>query len=437
MSRRKKQISIDQLRPGMHILGLDQSWLKSTVWFHRGLIKSEGEIRKLRESGVRMVFIDPELGVDAEEPADETLLNEPPQLPAEPDGPPPQEEPEGAIVEVQSQEPKGEEPRHETASQISAEDLAVVRQIRNEAVFAVERIFDGIKTGKPLEVGSVQEVTQTLMDCLTGRDGAMLAETQLQRMKQFDTSLFNHSVDVCVLALVIGHRIEVPQDQLIELGIGALLHDVGQMRLPRNLLLKSGAFTEQERSLFQSHPKLGATMISSAEGFSEITRRVVSEHHERIDGSGYPWGRKGSSISRFGQLVGVIDRYDALVSSRGGRPSVPPALAVRRMYQMGQGGEFEMEWIERLIQSLSLYPIGSLVELNTGERGWVIGVNQADRMRPTVRLLWDRDRRKLEESITVELSRNDLELASRYIQEVLNPLEEGVSQELSLAFSST
>ncbi len=161
MSRRKKQISIDQLRPGMHILGLDQSWLKSTVWFHRGLIKSEGEIRKLRESGVRMVFIDPELGVDAEEPADETLLNEPPQLPAEPDGPPPQEEPEGAIVEVQSQEPKGEEPRHETASQISAEDLAVVRQIRNEAVFAVERIFDGIKTGKPLEVGSVQEVTQT------------------------------------------------------------------------------------------------------------------------------------------------------------------------------------------------------------------------------------------------------------------------------------
>jgi len=275
----------------MHILGLDQSWLKSTVWFHRGLIKSEGEIRKLRESGVRMVFIDPELGVDAEEPADETLLNEPPPLPAEPDGPPPQEEPEGAIVEVQSQEPKGEAPRHETASQISAEDLAVVRQIRNEAVFAVERIFDGIKTGKPLEVGSVQEVTQTLMDCLTGRDGAMLAETQLQRMKQFDTSLFNHSVDVCVLALVIGHRIEVPQDQLIELGIGALLHDVGQMRLPRNLLLKSGAFTEQERSLFQSHPKLGATMISSAEGFSEITRRVVSEHHERIDGSGYPWGR--------------------------------------------------------------------------------------------------------------------------------------------------
>jgi len=424
----KRRIPIEQLKPGMYLVGLDLSWLKSPVWSHRGPVTSQAVIVKLKQSGVREVTIDSEKGLDVVESSSEMsvcsdLKNEKPSQGRDAVKP----SCERGEGEVNEAGPILEKP-FDLA--VFEEGVRLAQEVRSKAVSAITRVFEGINTGVALDVEPLRDVTDTLFDCLKTREGGMLADAQLQRMMQFDSSLFSHAVDVCVLALVVGHQSEMTERQLQDLAIGALLHDVGQLRLPRNLLLKSGVFSKEERNLYQTHPKLGFSILSHADGISEASRRIVSEHHERVNGSGYPWRRKEGSISPFAQLVGLVDRYDALVSKRGARPPTSPTLAVRRLYQLGIDGEFSMEWVEKLVQCLGLYPVGSLVELSTGARGWVVSVNQAEHMLPTIKLVWNHMKKKLASPCVVDLSKYTSDSTSVRVLRILNPFEEGIQDDL-------
>jgi HD-GYP domain-containing protein (c-di-GMP phosphodiesterase class II) len=419
----KRRIPIEQLKPGMHVVGLDLPWLKSPFWIHRGSVKSHAVILELKESGVQEVTIDPEHGLDVEEP-----------VTAEDVGGDGEKTPEsnahGSNPEKSLESAVGSGVEHGFDLGVFEQELRLAQEVRSKAISAIRGVFEGIKSGVVLDMSPLREVTETVFDCLKEREGCVLADLQLQRMMQFDASLFSHSVDVCVLALVVGHHSQMTDCQLQDLAIGALLHDVGQLRLPRNLLSKNGKFNQEERNLYLTHPKLGASILSKAEDVSEASRRVVLEHHEHVDGSGYPWGRKGNTISSLAQLVGLVDRYDALVRKRGGRPPLPPALAVRRLYQLGIDGEFAMEWVEKLVECLGLYPVGSLVELSTGDRGWVISVNQADHMLPTVKLVWNASREKLPIPRVLDLSKCLSENAPVRVLRILNPFEEGIQNDL-------
>ncbi len=425
----QRRIPIEQLKPGMYLAGLDLSWLKSPFWIHRGSVKSHAVIFKLKQSGVREVTIDPEQGLDVEESSSE--MNVCADLE------------KGASFQVTDmaelpRENRGEweldeaGPVLEKTFDLAAfeEELRLAQEVRSKAISAIKQVFEGIKTGVVLDVGPLRDVTETLLDCLKAREGNMLVDAQLQRMIQFDASLFSHAVDVCVLALVVGHRSQMTELQLQDLAIGALLHDVGQLRLPRNLLSKRGDFSKEEHNLYLTHPKLGSSILSKAENMSEVSRRIVLEHHERVNGLGYPWGRKGTTISTLAQLVGLVDQYDALVSKRGGRSPTPPALVVRRLYQLGIDGEFSMEWVVKLIQCLGLYPVGSLVELSTGARGWVVSGNQADQMLPTIKLVWSHTREKLATPCVVDLSKYTSDNTSVRVLRILNPFEEGIQDDL-------
>lgn len=425
----KRRIPLEQLTPGMHLLGLDQSWFKSPLWFHRGLVKSNAEIWKLKQAGVQEVTIDTEQGHDVQDPPGEAVM---------PVAQGPGECSSTCTIEPHDENEKKAE-RDEAGGQQKEEwfnldafeeEMHLAQEVRAQAIHSIKRVFEGIKTGVALESGSLRDVTQTLFESIKARDGCVLADAQLQRMMQYDASLFSHAVDVCVLALVIGHRSQLSDQQLQDLAIGALLHDVGQLRLPRNLLFKKGAFSQEERNLYLTHPKLGASILDKADDIAEASRRIVLEHHERINGAGYPWGRKGTTISPLAQLVGLVDYYDALVSKRGGRPPLPPALAVRRLYQLGIDGQFAMEWVEALVQCLGLYPVGSLVELSTGERGWVVGINQADHMLPRVRLVWSKTRKKLISIRIEDLAEYCVNHKPVRVVRILNPFEEGIQDDL-------
>jgi HD-GYP domain-containing protein (c-di-GMP phosphodiesterase class II) len=251
----------------------------------------------------------------------------------------------------------------------------------------------------------------------------------LNRLRRTAGELFDHAVNAGVLALVVGREQGLDTAALEHLWLGAILHDIGHTRLPQNLVRKSGRYSVQEEKLLRLHPELGAGIVSQAHQLDEVCRRIVVEHHELLDGSGYPKGLPGTRISPLSQIVGLVDRYDALTGGRGGRAAMFPAQAVRELSQLGISRRYDPELVELMIGCLGVYPVGSLVELTTGERGVVIAQNPGERLKPTLTLIWEAPGRPYPIPWIVDLAAGSAEGkgSSRSIRRVLDPALEQVN----------
>jgi HD-GYP domain-containing protein (c-di-GMP phosphodiesterase class II) len=282
-----------------------------------------------------------------------------------------------------------------------SKELPAANAARKQAITMAQNLFSDLQTRSRIDGSAVRKAVGGLLDSILRSPQASLLLTQMQ---QFDSSLFMHGVNTCTLALVVGKQQGLDRQVLLLLGTGALLHDVGQTRLPAELIKKPGRYTEQECKLAQDHVHLGFTLLSQAKQIPEAAIRLVAEHHERLDGSGYPRGLKGKNLSSLSQIVGVTDIYDTLVSGRSGASPMPPTLALRELYQLGATRKFDLEVVEWVVRTLGVYPVGTLIELDTGERGVVLAVNPADALRPVVRLIWDSSQQPYFESLTIDLA---------------------------------
>jgi HD-GYP domain-containing protein (c-di-GMP phosphodiesterase class II) len=233
--------------------------------------------------------------------------------------------------------------------------------------------------------------------------------------------------------MVVG-TLEGLVEEISELGLGALLHDVGQVRLPRNLIRKNDPFTDQERRLLEQHPALGGAILEQAENVSITAQQIVVEHHERLNGTGYPLKVGGSMISPLSQIVAITDAYDAMITGRNGVLQKPIDV-LRELYLEANVGAFDRNLVEKVIRALGVYPVGSLVELNTGERGIVLAANRDDTLKPTIRLVLTRDGLPLTRGPVVSLGEADSAAIGRQILRTLDPGKERVDimRHLSLA----
>jgi HD-GYP domain-containing protein (c-di-GMP phosphodiesterase class II) len=363
-----KRVPVSEVRTGMYIVSLDRSWIDTPFLFNRKLIKSSEEIELLKKHGIREVVIDTRRGADTDT-AVELPETSAPQ-------PGPSEHADRPVVEI----------RHATADSVEfkfmVQEFDVARRIHDEALAATQSIFDGAGRGSPVNVAVAAKVVSDLSGTVLRSPEASLLLTQMRR---FQGDLFAHSVNVCVLSLVVGAAEGFEGDNAI-LGLGALLHDLGETRLPRNLIRKQDSYTESERQLVEQHPTLGFNAIQHIENIPERARRIVIEHHERADGSGYPAKLKGEQISLFSRIVAITDAYDTMLMGRN-RLFLQPIEVLRQIYLEAENGAFDRALIEKFIRALGVYPIGSLVELNTGERGIVIAANRTDRLKPTLRIV--------------------------------------------------
>jgi HD-GYP domain-containing protein (c-di-GMP phosphodiesterase class II) len=397
----RKRVSISQLKPGMYVVSLDQSWFQTPFYLHRRLIKNTEEIEQLKKLGVREVVIDIAQGADIE-----SQLTDPAST---------------GVLPTGSQPIQSTIPLHETALQPLVKELETARTIHTEALVAAQSIFDGIGGGSPLNSPIAEKVVTTLLDSITRSPEANLLLTQMRR---FQHDLFTHAVNVCVLCLVVG-TLDGFDSEISALGLGALLHDVGETRMPRNLIRKNEPYTESERQLLEQHPRLGATLLERSENIPELVRRIVAEHHERIDGSGYPFAITGAQISVFSQIVAITDMYDAMLTGRN-RGALQPIEVLRQLYLQSNAGAFDRDLIERIIRCLGVYPAGSVVELNTGERGIVIAANRKDTLKPTLRIISSRNGLVLSRGPIVSLAESVSDTVERRIVRALDPGKERV-----------
>lgn len=352
----------------MFVVGLDRNWLKTPFLLHRKLITSEEEIEALKRSGVREVVIDSARGVDLE------AVENFPWGQAEP--------PVGAAAGRQS---TGEAGFSIAQLQPLVAELPAAQEIHREAAAAAQSIFDGALGGAPVKIEVARKVVADLRSTIARSKEASLL---LMQMRRFQNDLFTHAVNVCVLSLVVG----AAEDFAVEagaLGLGALLHDVGETRIPRNLLRKRENFTESERRLVEQHPSLGALLLEKNPEIPEMAREIVLHHHERIDGSGYPAGKRGREISLVSQIVAITDAYDDMLSGRH-QVRLQPIEVLRALFLQSRIGSLDRELVEKIIRCLGVYPVGSLVELSSGERAVVIAANRADSLKPTVRIVTSR-----------------------------------------------
>ena len=272
------------------------------------------------------------------------------------------------------------------------EIIGVINQdLRVETVKGIENIFiaseNSQKIGKR-QAKDMESFVSSIVDEILGNRNLVI---NMVDIKVFDDYTYYHSVNVAVLSIVMGVALEFDRKQLQNLCLGALLHDLGKVFVPKNILDKEGKLTAAEFEEVKKHPQTGYEYIEKAFHFSDTVMSAIMDHHERYDGTGYPAGRTSKNISSYAKIIAIADVYDALTSDRPYRKAMLPSEAIELI--MGSAGtHFEPELVETFLKKIAPYPIGTLVKLSNGCTGIVIDNYENYCLRPIIRILEENGR---------------------------------------------
>ncbi len=264
----------------------------------------------------------------------------------------------------------------------------------------VEEVFERIKRDENLEIEEGIAFVREMVDDPHMVD--VLCFKAFNRRFPFNRLVLN-SMNVSLYSLKVGRGLDYDRERLIELGISALLHEVGMIRLPQELINKEGRFNEEEYEIVKKHPIYGYEMLNRLlkEDYRWIAR-VILQEHERDDGSGYPYGLSGEEIHEYAKIIGLTDIYDALTQPRPQRKRFFPYDAVKEIIEYRKG-LFPPRIIKVLLRELSIFPVMSYVKLNSNEIGRVIETDKEYILRPTIEILYDALGRRVREKKVIRL----------------------------------
>lgn len=274
------------------------------------------------------------------------------------------------VVKIKEQGYNGIYVEDELSRDIDITDI-VDDNIRLEAVKSVKSVFSNIEDGKgvPLHMyRNLADIIDNIVDCILDNKSAMV---NIIDLKTFDNYTFYHSVNVCILSIVIGKALNFNKKQLYNLGMTAILHDIGKTFIPREILNKTAKLSDKEFDIIKSHSSKGYVYLKENFDIPAVSYVGILHHHERYDGSGYPMGVKGEDINLFGRIVTVSDVYDAITSDRPYRKALSSFEAIE--YIMGNSGvAFDPEVAKIFTQKIAPYPVGTSVRLSDGKVGLII-----------------------------------------------------------------
>ncbi len=286
-----------------------------------------------------------------------------------------------------------------------AEDRVGAGAIYSRALQTIRKVFQEVRLGK---VPSVSEVQRTVEDLVGGILKGKHSLMALTMIKSYDEYLFNHSVNVGILSMALGESLGLDGTALRELGLGALLHDVGKIQIPESIIKAPRKLTDEEWEFVKRHPMDGMRMLEQMGVQSEIPLRVTKEHHVDFDGRGYPILAPDEQPHPFSMIVHVADVYDAMTTVRVYNGAVDPNQAVLRMKKLA-GSAFNPLTLDTFVDMLGIYPPGTAVRLTTGEIGVVTRPGSEDSSRPWVRIVQDGEGKSLDDGDEVNLMEWDSE----------------------------
>lgn len=264
-------------------------------------------------------------------------------------------------------------------------------QLHWEAMNTIEQSFQEFKKADSSSISMVMEKSAPTFKKLISRVLEELKNhTELFSMMSdvylYDNYIFAHSLNVTIYSLALGLELKLSSSQLEILGLGAIMHDVGKMGVPLEILMKPGKLTEEEYNIIKSHAESGFEMLRKVETMPLLVAHCAYQHHERLNGSGYPRGLKEEEIHLFGKIIAVADVFDAITSNRVYKEALLPHEALEILYT-GSGRLYDAKIVEAFRKSIVLYPNGLGVLLSNGEKGVVCRQNKGMNERPVVRIL--------------------------------------------------
>lgn len=373
----KIKVFSEDLKLGMYISELDHPWIESPFLFQGFLLRENEEVQQV-QSTCKYVY------VDTEKTSPEVIGKL-------------------EVISASLQKPVQKKKRKPTKIDFAdtvtlskakfdktsfTNNLIKARKARDKTRTYIDSMLAEAKMGKIIDTQKAKVLVAELANNIVENLDASMWLTQLKTRDEY-TAI--HSLNVCVLSLTFGRSLGLNNEELNELGLGALLHDIGKMQVPLEILNKPGKLTSEEFEIMKSHPQKGYEMLLKDDNLSAEVLSIVKSHHERLSGEGYPDNLPEQSISYYTKIVSITDVYDAITSDRVYHDGMTPHEALKRLYEW-MPNNFDTTLMQAFIRTIGIYPVGSVVELKTGHIGLVVKLSDSHRLKPVVMLIMNRNK---------------------------------------------
>jgi len=388
------RLKTEELLPGMYVVEVTRQSGQMQVTT-QGWVRTSGAIKALRERGIEEILIDPSktiagseaAKVQAAQAALAPVATEPVAQPATSE--------RSAVGGVVT-------PGVVAGPLVPLEsELNRAAKLYGEAKELQKKAFDDLRAGRPLKLEPMQALAASFIDSVFRNQDALLC---MSRIREKDAYLLEHSVNVSILMTVFARHLKLDDTLTLDLATGALFHDLGKTLVQDRVLQKPGKLTDEEFAEMRRHVEYGYDAVKQMPDIAPLSLEVLVQHHERLDGTGYPHNLVGDQISRYGRMIAIVDTYDAITASRVYKEGCTTTHAFKILRE-SSGTGYDNDLVMAFIRAIGVFPVGTLVRLKSQRLGIVIQSGRTDPLRPTVKVFYHSRLRQ-------QLPVNDVDLAA-------------------------